>query len=167
MPTASRTPAAPEETVWRGGPSQMTNLMMFTFSVVAVGVLVALPVMFTPVPWWVACFAVLPLGFAAFHWWCVRSLVFTLTTERLRIESGILTRRTEDLELYRVKDISMSRPIALRLVGLGHVVLTTSDHTTPQVTLNAIARPRDVLDLVRAQVERQRDRKRVTEVDFT
>ena len=40
---------------------------------------------------------------------------YTLTVQRLRVQQGILFRRTEDLELYRVKDISVDQPLLDRV----------------------------------------------------
>ncbi|MCE9590121.1 MAG: PH domain-containing protein [Planctomycetes bacterium] len=164
--TTNPAPASPEEIVWQGGPSQVTNLVRFLIDLVIAAVLLAIPFVFRSAPGWVAALAVVPLAVAGFHWLRVRSLRFTLTTERLRIETGILTRRTDDMELYRVKDFTLTKPIALRLFGLGDITINTSDHTTPRVTLHAVSNPSHVHDLIRANVERQRDRKRVREVDF-
>ena len=56
--------------------------------------------------------------------------------------------------------------LIMRLVGLGNIVLETSDKTTPQLTIPAIAGAPVLLEKLRAEVEKRRDRKRVREVDF-
>ena len=161
---ADRQPTEETE-VWSGRSSQATNLGAFALAaVVSVAILAA--------GWWFAqpvalVGLVLPVGYSLFVFLRVRARLYTLTTERLKVTDGILNKRTDSLELYRVKDLIMLQPLALRLMRLGNVVLTTSDQTTPLLVLRAVHEPTRVNDLVRLHVERQRDRKRVTEVDLT
>lgn len=68
----------------------------------------------------------------------VRCQHYELTTERLKTRSGIFSKTTHELELYRVKDIMFEQPFFLRLFGLGNVVLMTTDASTPTLTLRAI-----------------------------
>lgn len=108
---------------------------------------------------------VLPLFYAAYLALRTTCHRYTLTDERLRERRGILSVTTEELELYRVKDITVKQPLLQRLIGRGSVVLTTSDRSTPVVVLNAIGCPEDVAYLVRVRVERCRVAKSVREID--
>src|SRR5262249_22284433 len=90
---------------------------------------------------------------------------YDLTTQRLRIHTGILNRRLEEIELYRVKDYVMDRPLALRLLGLGHLTLVTSDASARTVRLEAIPSVETGREQLRAAVQSERDRKRVRELD--
>jgi membrane protein YdbS with pleckstrin-like domain len=90
---------------------------------------------------------------------------YVLTDQRLREFTGVLFQDMEELELYRVKDISVQRPPMQQLCGRGRIVLKTSDASTPTVVLNAIARPLQVADLLRGCVERCRVAKGVREID--
>ena len=161
---AERQPTEEKE-VWQGRSSQLTNLGAFTLAtLIAAGIIAA-------AGWFTAPLAlaalVLPAAFAIYRLLRVRARHYVLTTERLKITDGILSKRTDSLELYRVKDMTMIQPLALRLAGLGNVALMTSDHTNPTVVMHAVHDPARVSDLVRTHVEKQRDRKRVTEVDMT
>jgi uncharacterized membrane protein YdbT with pleckstrin-like domain len=91
--------------------------------------------------------------------------VYELTSQRLRITRGILNRRLDELELYRVKDYVMEQPLLLRVFGLGNITVVTSDATTPTVALRAIAGATDVREKLRNAVQAERDRKRVRELD--
>jgi uncharacterized membrane protein YdbT with pleckstrin-like domain len=102
---------------------------------------------------------------ALIRWWLTKTTSFELTSQRLKIDSGILNRRHEELELYRVKDYSLERPFLLRIVGLGNLIMHTSDTSTPTVTIRAIAEVQDVREKLRAAVQTERDRKRVRELD--
>jgi membrane protein YdbS with pleckstrin-like domain len=90
---------------------------------------------------------------------------WVLTDQRLREFSGVLFRDVEELELYRVKDISIQQPPLQALFGRGRVTLRTSDQSTPLVVLNAIPQPLEVADLLRRCVERCRVAKGVRELD--
>jgi uncharacterized membrane protein YdbT with pleckstrin-like domain len=90
---------------------------------------------------------------------------YELTGQRLRERTGILNRQTEELELYRVKDMAIEQPLAQRLFGRGRIVLQTSDRSTPLVVLNGIAAPREVAQLLREHVEQCRATKGVREID--
>ncbi len=83
----------------------------------------------------------------------------------LRITRGILNRRLDELELYRVKDYVMVQPFLLRLLGLGNITLTSSDVSTPTIAIRAIADVENVREKLRTAVQTERDRKRVRELD--
>jgi uncharacterized membrane protein YdbT with pleckstrin-like domain len=90
---------------------------------------------------------------------------YELTAQRFKERTGVFSRHTEELELYRVKDIAVEEPLMQRLFGRGRVVLRTSDRSTPVVILNCIRSPRDVARLLREQVEKCRVMKGVREID--
>lgn len=101
-------------------------------------------------------------------WWKMYQTschTYTLSSERLKERSGAIVKDVHDLELYRVKDISVHQPFLQRLLGRGQVLLTTSDRSTPKVILNAISAPDSVADIIRHHVERCRVSKGVREID--
>jgi uncharacterized membrane protein YdbT with pleckstrin-like domain len=154
----------PETTLWQGRSSQLTNIGTYLFCAVFAAAVVAAALIWG-VPW-IYLLLVLPVLLAVRAYLRPLSQRYTLTNERLRIESGLISQRVDDLELYRVKDLTLVKPAALRMFGLGTLVLHTSDYTTPQLMIRAITEPERVHDLLRANVEQQRSRKRVSEVDF-
>jgi uncharacterized membrane protein YdbT with pleckstrin-like domain len=97
----------------------------------------------------------------------VRCQQYELTTERLKTRSGIFSKTTHELELYRVKDILFEQPFFLRLFGLGHVVLMTTDASTPTLTLRAIPDADSWREKLRRCTEERREQKRtrVSEVE--
>ena len=108
---------------------------------------------------------IVPLLYAAYRFLAVRAHVYWLSDQRLRESGGLFFKHTEELELYRVKDISVEQPPLQRLFGRGRIVLRTSDRSTPIVTLNAIPAPLAVADLLRERVEACRVAKGVREID--
>ena len=95
-----------------------------------------------------------------------RFIKYELDSQRLKIKKGILSQNIEETELYRVKDYSILKPFFLRLFGLGHLVLTTSDKNNKHVRLVAIKDTEKVKDIIRNHVEKARKRTGTKEVDF-
>jgi hypothetical protein len=97
----------------------------------------------------------------------LKSTSFVLTTNRFVYSVGLFSRRTESLELYRVKDITLRMPFFLRLFGYGFVDLITSDKTDSNMpSIGAIKKPGDLYENIRKYTERQRQRRGVREVDI-
>jgi uncharacterized membrane protein YdbT with pleckstrin-like domain len=96
----------------------------------------------------------------------VRNLRYELTTERLRVRSGVLNKALEELELYRVRDYKLEQPLILRLFSLGNVTVTSTDVSQPTVTLRAIINSEQVREQIRFYVEDCRTRKRVRAIDL-
>ena len=76
----------PEEIVWRGTSSHWKNFGVYLLC-------------------GLFCWLILPLFFALVYYLKTKNKVFELTTQRLKITSGVFSKVTETLELYRVKDI--------------------------------------------------------------
>lgn len=108
----------------------------------------------------------MPLLWMGWNFLTVRCRVYELTDERLRLYEGVLNQKIDELELYRVKDTTMNRPLWLRIFGLSSLHLDTSDRSHPKVEIEAIRGGDQLRETLRKQVEYWRDRKRVREVDF-
>lgn len=167
-----------EEQIWEGGPSQWLNFKTYLMSWVGFLVILAVSVMaWGPLdtqqpslkPYALGLFAalVLILGIVTLKRYLDISYTrYVVTTERIRVTRGILSKRTDDTELYRVDDTFLERPMLQRLVALGNVVLVTSDRSTPRMVLQAVPKAGPLRDQIRRCVEAYRDRKRTRVIDF-
>jgi uncharacterized membrane protein YdbT with pleckstrin-like domain len=151
-----------EDILWKGSPSQVLNLGKFLVGLLLIAGIGVGGTFFPPA--WAAL--VLPLGWMLWEFLKVRCHVFELSTERLRLFSGVFNQTIDEIELYRVKDTSMERPFWFRMFGLSSLYLETSDRSHPKVELEAISDAVELRETLRKQVEYWRDRKRVREVDF-
>jgi uncharacterized membrane protein YdbT with pleckstrin-like domain len=132
-----------EETLWTGTSSQYKNLGIYLL-----------------------CILIIPIPWAVWKWLAVKSRTYQLTTERLLTTEGVLSKTTESLELYRVKDIRMTQPFLLRLFGLENIEMTTSDKDTPDILIDYIPKNLNLGDKLRAQIEICRVQKRTREVEL-
>jgi uncharacterized membrane protein YdbT with pleckstrin-like domain len=151
-----------ENTLWKGSPSQWLNIGPFTAAMV-LGIGIIIGGMFFPPAW---AGVVIPLIYVLWKYLVVRTQVFELTSERLRITRGVINQHVDEIELYRVKDTLMVRTWWMRLTGLASIQLETSDRSMPQLVIPAIHGGSEMRELLRKQVEAQRDKKRVREMDF-
>jgi uncharacterized membrane protein YdbT with pleckstrin-like domain len=151
-----------EISLWKGNPSQWLNLGPFTAAFVLTAGIIVGGVFFPP------AFAglILPLVYVVWKYLVVRMEVFELTNERLRITRGVINQKIDEIELYRVKDSVMIRVWWMRITGLASIQLETSDRNMPKLVIPAIRGGAEMRELLRKQVELQRDKKRVRELDF-
>ena len=161
-----------EETmIWEGNPSQLLNFGVFLLCGLIAGALVGVALVFwdrltPPFPMVLAGLALLPVLYAFFQWLKIKCERYELTSERLRLRTGILSRKTDEIELYRVKDYVLIEPFWLRLFGLGNISLTTNDNANPQVTLRAVPEGDKLRDQLRKYVELCRQSKGVRITEF-
>jgi hypothetical protein len=90
---------------------------------------------------------------------------WVLTTERLQVVRGILSRSTEEVELTRVRDVSYEQNLAQRALGIGTVTVVGTDATSPTVVLHDVEEPEAVKEMIRQAVRDQRRRHRVRQVE--
>lgn len=156
-------PAMSEEnTLWKGSPSQWLNIGPFAAAVVlSIGIIIG-GLFFQPA----FVGLLLPLGYVIWKFLAVRTQVFELTSERLRITQGVINQHVDEIELYRVKDSLMIRSWWMRLTNLASIELQTSDRSMPELVIPAIHNGMEMREILRKQVEFQRDKKRVREMDF-
>jgi uncharacterized membrane protein YdbT with pleckstrin-like domain len=155
-----------ENSLWKGSSSQWLNLGPFAAAlVVAAGIIIG-GVIAGPAAPFVLVALVLPAVYLIWRYLVVRTQVFELTSERLRLTRGVINQKIDEIELYRVKDSQMVRPWWMRLTGLASIVMETSDRTLPHLVIPAIHGGEQVRELLRKHVELERDRKRVREMDF-
>ena len=90
-----------------------------------------------------------------------RSTKYVLSRNRLVVDKGLLGKKNESLELFRVKDVSVKKGMTQRARGVGDVIVTSTDASTPSLTLEGIADPDKTADTIRRLVGEARDRARV------
>ncbi len=133
-----------EETViWEGHPSNVVNFW-----------------------WFVSCLLIIPIPYVFWKWLETKKSQYIVTTERIRYREGVFSKSEEEIELYRVRDYTLSEPFFLRLFGKGDIHLTTSDKSHPTFVLRAVPDPEGLRDKIRAAVEKLRLEKNVREIDY-
>ncbi len=91
---------------------------------------------------------------------------YSLTQEKLVIDTGFISRKEDEIRLYRILDITLERPLSQRIWGLGTIRLNTADKTAPEVSIRRIKNAREIKDMLSEMVEKERDEKRIGAREF-
>lgn len=91
---------------------------------------------------------------------------YKLTKDKLLIESGFLSKKEEEIRLYRIMDLTLNRPFWQRLWGLGTIHCCTADKSTPEFDVLKIKNAEYVKNLLSDMVEERRDEKRVSAREY-
>lgn len=136
-----------EKLIWSGAPSQVINMWIY--------ILCAL---LSPL--------IAPIFIGLWEWLKVRNEKYEITNQRFIHKSGVISKKVEETELYRIRDYTLRTPLLLRLFSLSNLILTTSDKTHPVVMIKAVSNAEKLRDIMRDYVERQKTARRVTEIDI-
>jgi uncharacterized membrane protein YdbT with pleckstrin-like domain len=110
---------------------------------------------------WIA--VVLTLGVALIYYW-LRSLqtTYEITSQRVKIERGILSKAKDSIELFRIDHFDLHKPLGMRLAGYCLLHLRSSDASFETVILYGIPKLEQLADTLRECSLRERTRRRVT-----
>ncbi len=154
-----------ENTIWKGSSSQWKNYKVHALFLVTLGVCGWLHWGKPALGPWIFLLAAAAGAWALWSWLLLKTTVYTLTTERLVTTRGLLTKVTESLELYRVRDMQVVQPLLHRMVGLHNIHIVSSDATTPDIILDYLPVSDDLGEVLRKSVEDCRSRKGVRTMD--
>ncbi len=73
---------------------------------------------------------------------------YRLTNRRLFVTTGFFRRRVDQLELLRIKDVYIQQSMIGDWLGIGSVVVMSSEPSLPKAYLLGIDDPRRIMDLV-------------------
>jgi uncharacterized membrane protein YdbT with pleckstrin-like domain len=156
-----------EETlIWKGTPSQWTNFGTHFFCLLLAAGVVAAFLLVTPRQPLILGGLAIPVVWMLTRWIATRTQRYEITSERIRVSTGLFSRLTTELELYRVRDYTIEEPFWLRLVGCGNVILQTSDRTNPRLVIHAVPRVVALKDQIRTHTERMRQLRGVRDLDI-
>lgn len=86
---------------------------------------------------------------------------YRLSADRIFRETGFLNLKEEELLLYRINDLELSRSLFQRLFGVGTICVHSTDKTTPHMDLISVKQPREVKELIFRCVEEAKNTRRM------
>ncbi len=106
---------------------------------------------------------VVTLGIAFLFYW-IRSLSmrYRITTQRIRIERGLFSTTTDNVELFRIDHFDLHKPFGMRIVNQSMLHLRSSDPHFPTVMIRGVPDLEALADTLRECSLRERTRRRVT-----
>ena len=116
---------------------------------------------FTTLSMWVALLLSL---FLVYRFIYLRRIRYRIGSEQLVCEHGIIWRKTDYMELYRIVDFTENQSLLQQLCGLKTVSIFSMDRNTPRLDLTGIRRRDDIVTLVRERVEYNKRKKGIYEI---
>ena len=106
---------------------------------------------------------VVTIGIAYIVYWVKsRSLTYEITNQRIRIEHGLFSKLKENVELFRIDDFDLHKPLGMRIIGHCQLHLRSSDPDQQNVFIYGIPNLEQLADTLRECSLRERKRRRVT-----
>ncbi len=86
---------------------------------------------------------------------------YRLSEDRLFCETGFLNVKSDEVLLYRVRDLRLTMSLGQRIFGVGTVCVVSSDKSMPHLDLKNVKDPRTVKELIHQNVEAAKDKRRM------
>ena len=84
---------------------------------------------------------------------------YRLSDDRLFCETGFLNVKSDEVLLYRVRDLRLTMSLGQRIFGVGTVCVVSSDKSIPHLDLKNVKDPRAVKELIHKNVEAAKDKR--------
>ena len=91
---------------------------------------------------------------------------YRLTEEKLLINTGFFSIKEEEIQLYRIMDVTLKCSLLQRIFKVGTIHCCSGDKTTPEFDIKDVKNPSNVKELLSKNIEIQRDRKRISGREF-
>ena len=96
------------------------------------------------------------------YWIRSRSTRYEITTQRVKIERGLLSKSKENVELFRIDHFDLHKPLGMRLLGHCVLHLRSTDTSFPSLLIQGLPNLEALADTLRECSLRERTRRRVT-----
>ncbi len=108
---------------------------------------------------------IIPLAVATVFGFAVtfyrKSMKFRVTTTVIEFERGLLSKRIDVLQLWRIRDVVYKQNLVDRILGIAHVEVVAQDPTNPDMEIVGMPASRQLFEQLRDSIEIQRHAKNV------
>lgn len=87
---------------------------------------------------------------------------YELTEDRIFIKSGFFKSNEDEVRLYRIMDVSLTRTLFQKIFGLGTISCCSADKTLGDFQIKNIKKSREVKELLSQSIEEERTKKRIS-----
>lgn len=88
---------------------------------------------------------------------------YKITSQRIMVKTGLIGKNVEEIELLRVRDLSVAQSIMQRMLGIGTLTVFSDDTSSPQLLFKKIRDAQTVKDVLRKAV---RDEKIANNISY-
>ena len=129
--------AAVERVLFEGNPAAIYTIGQFFWIVLTVG-----------------------LAFIKYHL-TSKKTTYRITSQRINIERGVLSKSEEMVELYRAKDFELMQPLGMRMLGYSVLVVVSSDPSSKRTVLYGLKNAKELREELRSCMEKEQKRRGV------
>lgn len=86
---------------------------------------------------------------------------YSIDNNRLYLKKGLFNSTMDELLLYRVLDVKLTRSLGQKIFGVGSISLSTADQSNPKLLIKNIKQSDKIRRLLSNIVERERNEKRI------
>lgn len=146
--------------------ASMNGYLKWSFACVAAGGLaIFLNVMDWGIPGWVLGILWL-VGVPGLLWTYLTHITnkFKITRRRIESEHGVIAKKVDSLELWRVLDVQYEQSLIDRMFGIARIKLIGTDQSDPVLELHGIPNHRQLFEILRDAVQDARHTNRPMEL---
>jgi uncharacterized membrane protein YdbT with pleckstrin-like domain len=85
-------------------------------------------------------------------WTRMKANRWKLTSRRIEVETGLLAKRVDTLELWRVRDVEFRQSLIERIAGVARILVTAHDGSSPTIEIRGVPGDRTIYDRLMAAV---------------
>jgi uncharacterized membrane protein YdbT with pleckstrin-like domain len=134
--------ALDEEVIWQGTPTWRAWSSQWILGWVLLPVLVGLYLLISV-------------------WVRTRSRRWKLTSRRIEVESGFLSKKIDTIELWKVRDVEFRQSVGDRMMGVASIGVTAHDGSFPALDIRGLPADRAIYDKLMTAVMQARQQRGV------
>ncbi len=82
------------------------------------------------------------------------------------VKTGLLFTREEEVNLYRIYDISLTSSLGEKIFGVGTIVLYSKDESTPTLVIRHVKNPTYVRNMLADKIEEEKTKRGFRVAEF-
>ena len=147
--------AGHERTIFSISPTLLFVKLGYAAAAAAAILLVAITAAFTTIgSWWAVAAGLLLFLVPGFYHIRQKLVRYTLRESTLEIDQGLISRRTQNVPIRRIQDVTVAMSMTQRLLGFGSLIVDNASEDGGKVTLENINRPQEHADILLRQMKR-------------
>lgn len=93
------------------------------------------------------------------------TLKYRITSYRIDVESGFLSKSYDTLELWHVEDVQLSQSILQRVLAVGNIRIRSNDDSDPYLTMECLPYPKPLFTALKQRIISVKRQRGVLKVD--
>lgn len=150
-----------EDLVWQGHPTwraqflRLVGFLLLAAIPLALSLLLAANDVGTGLPVWQWLLVTVALALAILAIDAMRrfATLYQVTTRRIRIRRGILSRRNQSTSIGRLQSIDISQSALARVLNVGDIDFSTAGEDSPDFRFDGVGAPNEMVQIVERALE--------------